>query len=259
MPSFAVSPYLAPYAPYLRPPTYYALWTFYYLSFLLSPILITILQMLTLLLPLIERAVEAYRRKVEVSEWGREEWAFPEGRGGGGEESEWVRMVKGYVDVRPAMEDAWAKVVEKLRGLSASMGWDTKVQAGGAGDDGAGASAPLLFPPRANHNVYHSYATCRLPLDRSSLAVNSLLHPTSSRRTRIRRTFLPLDRPLKPLFSSAYHRQRCFCRSSRLCSFRTSKSDTSSFGCWQSSWFGSWRAERPVAQCVQHLLAFLLS
>ncbi|BGO91007.1 hypothetical protein NBRC10512_005915 [Rhodotorula toruloides] len=141
MPSFAVSPYLAPYAPYLRPPTYYALWTFYYLSFLLSPILITILQMLTLLLPLIERAVEAYRRKVEVSEWGREEWAFPEGRGGG-EESEWVKMVKGYVDVRPAMEDAWAKVVEKLRGLSASMGWDTKVQAGGAGDDGA-ATQPV--------------------------------------------------------------------------------------------------------------------
>uniref|UniRef100_A0A0K3CIZ6 FGENESH: predicted gene_5.572 protein n=1 Tax=Rhodotorula toruloides TaxID=5286 RepID=A0A0K3CIZ6_RHOTO len=119
--------------PYLRPPTYYALWTFYYLSFLLSPILITILQMLTLLLPLIERGVEAYRRRLEVSEWGREEWAFPGGRGGGGEQSEWVKKVKGYMDVRPAMEDAWAKVVEKLRGLSASMGWDTNVEAGGAG------------------------------------------------------------------------------------------------------------------------------
>ncbi|BGP24086.1 hypothetical protein Rt10032_c05g2213 [Rhodotorula toruloides] len=114
-------------------PTYYAIWTLYYLSFLLSPILITILQMLTLLLPLIERAVDAARRKIEMSEWGREEWAFPEGRGGGGEESEWVKKVKGYVDVRPVIEDAWTKVAEKLRGLSASIGWDTKVAADGGG------------------------------------------------------------------------------------------------------------------------------
>lgn len=144
MPSFAVSPYLAPYAPYLRPPTYYAIWTLYYLSFLLSPLLITILQMLTLLLPLIERAVESSRRRIEVSEWGREEWAFLEGRGGGGEESEWVKKVKGWVDVRPALNSGWEAVVEKLRGLSASMGWDTRLggEEGGSVEPGQSASHP---------------------------------------------------------------------------------------------------------------------
>ncbi|BGP31488.1 hypothetical protein JCM10296v2_003253 [Rhodotorula toruloides] len=162
MPSFAVSPYLAPYAPYLRPTTYYALWTLYYLSFLLSPILITILQMLTLLLPLVERAVETYRRRLEVSEWGREEWAFPEGRGGGGEESEWVKKVKGYVDVKPALENAWAKVVGKLRGLSASMGWNTQVEAGGEGSAAAAnpfsmhGGSQVSYRP-SQHGSLHSW------------------------------------------------------------------------------------------------------
>lgn len=137
---FAVAPYLEPYGAHLRPLGYYAAWTAYYLSFLLSPGLVTVLQVLILILgwtlPALETAVELARARLLYSAWAREEWAWPGrvGRGRGGQAAAWplwMQAALAYVDVRWAFVAAWAACVVKLRGLSRWMGWDRSLAARG--------------------------------------------------------------------------------------------------------------------------------
>lgn len=81
----ALARYLEPYNAYLRPLGYYATWTVYFLSFAVSPGLVTVLQALCLvlswILPSVELNVERGRRQILASRWIRPEWACLVGRG----------------------------------------------------------------------------------------------------------------------------------------------------------------------------------
>jgi hypothetical protein len=79
MPSLVIDPYISPYTPYLRTPLYYLTWLTYYLTFLISPIFLTLVQLLTLflndLLPRLERYVESQvRYKLKNSLWAQKDW-----------------------------------------------------------------------------------------------------------------------------------------------------------------------------------------
>ncbi|GAA5992212.1 hypothetical protein JCM5350_000641 [Sporobolomyces pararoseus] len=79
MPQLVIDPYISPYTPYLRYPLYYLTWLVYCLTYLLSPGLLTILQLVCLflehLLPRIEFWVEnEMRGKLEKSTWAQESW-----------------------------------------------------------------------------------------------------------------------------------------------------------------------------------------
>ncbi|GAA6026375.1 hypothetical protein JCM8202_004752 [Rhodotorula sphaerocarpa] len=137
---FAVAPYLEPYGAHLRPLGYYAAWTAYYLSFILSPGLVTVLQVLILILgwtlPTLETAVELARARLLYSAWVRDDWAWPGwvGRGRGRQAAAWPLWMQAaltYVDMRWAFVAAWAACVVKLRGLSRWMGWDRSLAAQG--------------------------------------------------------------------------------------------------------------------------------
>ncbi|GJN89467.1 hypothetical protein Rhopal_002453-T1 [Rhodotorula paludigena] len=149
MPSFAIAPYLAPYAPTLRPLAYYLTWAAYYCSYAFSPGLVTLLQLVALVLthglPPLERWTERARARMRDSEWAEERWAWPGGRPPT-EYPPWLVAALRACDVRWVFADAWKWVVEKLRALSASMGWKTT----------AGATAVTARPVSNPFSAAHS-------------------------------------------------------------------------------------------------------
>lgn len=131
---FALAPYLEPYGAYLRPAGYYATWSAFYLSYVISPGLVTLLQALILLLswvlPTIETGVERARWNLLASRSAREDWAWP-GRvpGQKTEWPAWAQTAFAYVDVRWVFVVGWLACVAKLRAFSRRMGWESKVAA----------------------------------------------------------------------------------------------------------------------------------
>ncbi|GAA5966438.1 hypothetical protein JCM3765_007571 [Sporobolomyces pararoseus] len=110
MPPLVIDPYISPYTPYLRYPLYYLTWLVYYLTYLLSPGLLTILQLLCLflehLLPRIEFWVEnEMRGKLEKSTWAQESWkrgGKPFGELIKRDKPQWKRKEEGTVKVQEA-------------------------------------------------------------------------------------------------------------------------------------------------------------
>lgn len=132
----ALAPYLEPYGSHLRPLGYYATWTIYFLSFAVSPGLVTLLQalclVLTWILPSVELNVERGRRRILASRWIQPEWAWPDAPPAHRREwPQWVQNAASYVDVRPTLAVGWNKCAEKLRALSRRMGWDAKASHAG--------------------------------------------------------------------------------------------------------------------------------
>lgn len=151
MPGFALGPYLAPYSSTLRPLAYYSTWTLVYLSYALQPALITLLQLLVLLLtwflPPLEHWTERSRARMRASEWADERWAWEHsgGRRPVREYPQWAMKAARAVDVRWAFVAAWEWVVEKLRALSATMGWGKPGTAGPGKKKDAGATSSLAL------------------------------------------------------------------------------------------------------------------
>ncbi|GAA6057836.1 hypothetical protein JCM3770_000603 [Rhodotorula araucariae] len=108
MPSFAIGPYLAPYASTLRPCAYYATWAAVYASYLVQPGLITLLQLVVLvlawLLPPLERWTERARMRMRRSDWATERWAWAHagGRKPPTKYPKWVKRVANAVDYKSA-------------------------------------------------------------------------------------------------------------------------------------------------------------
>lgn len=127
----ALARYLEPYNAYLRPLGYYATWTVYFLSFAVSPGLVTVLQALCLvlswILPSVELNVERGRRQILASRWIRPEWAWSDGVPAHRREwPSWAQNAASYVDVRPTLAVGWNACAAKLRALSRRLGWDAK-------------------------------------------------------------------------------------------------------------------------------------
>ncbi|TKA52402.1 hypothetical protein B0A53_05109 [Rhodotorula sp. CCFEE 5036] len=127
----ALARYLEPYNAYLRPLGYYATWTFYFLSFAVSPGLVTLLQalclVLTWILPSVELNVERGRRRILASRWIQPEWAWPDAVPFHRREwPQWARNAASYFDVRPTLAVAWNACAARLRALSRRMGWDVE-------------------------------------------------------------------------------------------------------------------------------------
>ncbi|GAA5969707.1 hypothetical protein JCM8115_002973 [Rhodotorula mucilaginosa] len=125
----ALARYLEPYNAYLRPLGYYATWTFYFLSFTVSPGLVTLLQalclVLTWILPSVELNVERGRRRILASRWIQPEWAWPDAVPFHRREwPQWARNAASYFDLRPTLAVAWNACAARLRALSRRMGWD---------------------------------------------------------------------------------------------------------------------------------------
>lgn len=73
-----INSYITPHLPYLRTPLYYLTWTAYYLTYLVSPGLLTILQLICMLLehllPRVEYWVESeMRERLRRCEWAQED------------------------------------------------------------------------------------------------------------------------------------------------------------------------------------------
>ncbi|KWU43293.1 hypothetical protein RHOSPDRAFT_35168 [Rhodotorula sp. JG-1b] len=127
----ALARYLEPYGAYLRPLGYYATWTIYFLSFAVSPGLVTVLQALCLvlswILPSVELNVERGRRQILASRWIRPEWAWSDGVPAHQREWPlWAQNAASHVDVRPTLAVGWNACAAKLRALGRRMGWDAK-------------------------------------------------------------------------------------------------------------------------------------
>lgn len=155
----ALAPYLEPYGAYLRPLGYYATWTVYFLSFAVSPGLVTLLQalclVLTWILPSVELNTERARRRILASRWIQPEWAWPDGVPSHRRDwPQWVLNAAGCVDVRPTLAVGWNKCAETLRALSRRMGWDAKVSHAA----GARRSESFAFMINAGYSHYSAIA-----------------------------------------------------------------------------------------------------
>ncbi|GAA6061880.1 hypothetical protein JCM10212_000521 [Sporobolomyces blumeae] len=74
-----IDPYLSPYTPYLRTPLYYLTWSAYYVSYVVSPGLLTVLQLVLLFLEHLVPRLEVWfdvevRGRLERSTWANDEW-----------------------------------------------------------------------------------------------------------------------------------------------------------------------------------------
>ncbi|GAA5920038.1 hypothetical protein JCM1841_000393 [Sporobolomyces salmonicolor] len=138
----AIHPYVSPYAPYLRTPTYYLTWLAYYLSYAISPGLVTLLQLAILalegFLPRFELWIERQRENLRRSQYADERWRR-QGRPTaelaevvGWRTPEWMKSVGRAADVRWAWGWAWERAVGGLRRVGESAGWKP-VQGGGGG------------------------------------------------------------------------------------------------------------------------------
>jgi hypothetical protein len=126
MPPLAVNDYLTS-NPSLRSPLYYATWGLFYLSYALSPGLITVLQVLVLALtvglPPLERATARVRIRLAGSEWAserfRDEFTGPRPPA---EWPGWMAATGKALDVRWMGSGAWAGVSGAIKWLGSLVG-----------------------------------------------------------------------------------------------------------------------------------------
>ncbi|GAA5906800.1 hypothetical protein JCM6882_006833 [Rhodosporidiobolus microsporus] len=141
--SLAIVGYLE--SPSMRSPVYYGTWALYYLSYALSPGLVTVLQVLTLVLtwglPWLEAATHRFRLRVATSAWAttafRDEFVDPTVPPA--EWPGWLQATGSALDVRWMGSSVWA-------GISGAVKWmGSWVGLGG----GAVAHPPPPTPIRA--------------------------------------------------------------------------------------------------------------
>ncbi|GAA5834123.1 hypothetical protein JCM11251_000549 [Rhodosporidiobolus azoricus] len=108
--------------PSMRAPVYYCTWGLYYLSFVLSPGLVTVLQVLTLVLtaglPWLEGATYRWRQRILVSTWAspafRDEFVDPNQPPA--EWPGWLQATGSALDVRWMGSGVWS-------GISGAVKW----------------------------------------------------------------------------------------------------------------------------------------
>ncbi|KAG0658301.1 hypothetical protein C6P46_005852 [Rhodotorula mucilaginosa] len=176
----ALARYLEPYNAYLRPLGYYATWTFYFLSFAVSPGLVTLLQalclVLTWILPSVELNVERGRRRILASRWIQPEWAWPDAVPFHRREwPQWARNAASYFDVRPTLAVAWNACAARLRALSRRMGWDVEAP------HAAGARRGEPFQLRLRTEIRDSSSSRRNAAVASNVATSPRAHSVADR------------------------------------------------------------------------------
>ncbi|GAA5861923.1 hypothetical protein JCM8547_008597 [Rhodosporidiobolus lusitaniae] len=141
----AITSYLTE-TPSLRPVIYYATWGLYWLSYALSPGLVTVLQVLVMVLtgglPWLERATARWRTRVASHEWAsvrfRDEFVDP--RAPPAEWPGWLKSTGSALDMRWVGSSVWESVSRFFKGIG---GWF-----GGSGDATAAPAIPV--PPAAS-------------------------------------------------------------------------------------------------------------
>ncbi|GAA5827453.1 hypothetical protein JCM5353_002104 [Sporobolomyces roseus] len=164
-----ISPYISPYTPYLRTPLYYTTWTLYYLTYLISPGLLTILQLLCMLLehllPRVECWVESEMRgRLRSCQWAQEEWR------------------KGGRGLRNIAREKWAKDARNTVGVGEATGWAMGGWNWVSGMFGGGAKKtlnPIVTSPRPHASP-----------------IRSSTHPLST---------FPPSKPLSPRSTASSH------------------------------------------------------
>ncbi|GAA6031014.1 hypothetical protein JCM8097_003961 [Rhodosporidiobolus ruineniae] len=125
----AITTYLID-TPSLRSPLYYATWGLYYLSYALSPGLVTVLQVLVMALtaglPHRERATERWRVRVAHHEWAttrlRDEFVDP--RAPPAEWPGWLKATGNALDVRWVGSSVWGGVSGAVKWIGSWFGME---------------------------------------------------------------------------------------------------------------------------------------